>query len=131
MEHAYDSPNLGPETIRQFIKGVDQFNSGLFFECHDTLEDIWHGVRGPSRDFFQGLIHIAVGFYHLDKLNLEGSRSQLEKGLRKLIPYGDRFLDVDLQSLRSQAKWWLDRIIAGRKIQDDVMDSPKIHLLSR
>jgi len=69
-------PVLDRETIQEIQKGVEEFNSGQFFECHDTLEEVWRGVRGPARGFFQGLIQISVGFYHLRKANLLGASSR-------------------------------------------------------
>ncbi len=129
MERAKGSRDVGPEAMRQLIKGVAEFNAGKFFECHDTLEDVWHGTHGPCRDFFQGLIQVAVGFYHLDNGNLEGSRSQFEKGLQKLAGYGDRFMGVDLAGLRRQAASWLARITSGQEIYGHTYDLPKIQFL--
>ena len=122
---------LEPEVFRQFCRGVEEFNNGMFFECHETLEDVWHGIRGSARDFFQGLIQIAVGFYHLDNANLVGSRSQLEKGLRRLEKYHDAFMGIDLGELRRQAAEWLERLHSGQPIGGHVRDLPKIRFTSR
>ena len=35
----------------RLLKGVEQFNSALFFECHETLEEVWleeHGWRSTA-----------------------------------------------------------------------------------
>ena len=77
-------PQLDPEELAAFRRGVAQFNDGFFFECHDTLEDVWSGVRGPARDFFQGLIQVAVGFQHLANGNLRGAVLLLHEGGRRL-----------------------------------------------
>jgi len=84
MSEKPPEPNLDPVEIRQFRQAIEEFNSGKFFECHDTLEEIWQGIRGPARDFFQGLIQVSVGFYHLRNGNLRGGESQLEKALKNL-----------------------------------------------
>jgi uncharacterized protein len=104
---------LDEHSLAQIEIGVSQFNQGKFFECHDTLEDVWQGTRGPARDFLQGLIQIAVGFYHLDAGNLAGSRSQLEKGLARITPYPEIFLGIDLTDLRDQVQAWLRRTETG------------------
>ena len=52
-------PRLDVEERVLFERGVDEFNRGFYFECHDTLEDLWSGLRGPVRDFFQGLSALA------------------------------------------------------------------------
>jgi predicted metal-dependent hydrolase len=57
-------PSLSDEDGRALRRGADEFNRGYFFECHDTLEEAWSGMRGEARDFFQGLIQVSVGLYH-------------------------------------------------------------------
>lgn len=106
-------PSLDEHTLAQIEVGISQFNEGKFFECHDTLEEVWQGARGPARDCLQGLIQIAVGFYHLDASNLAGSRSQFEKGLARIEHFGDSFLGINLADLRNQVHSWLERIGTG------------------
>jgi predicted metal-dependent hydrolase len=121
-------PELDPEALDQFRRGIEEFNAGKFFECHETLEDVWHGIRGSARDFFQGLIQISVGFYHLGNGNLKGGRSQLEKGLLRLERYPARFVGIDLERLRSRSADWLARVRDGKEIRCHVRDLPKIVL---
>ena len=113
------------ETGIRFRKGVEEFNTGYFFECHDTLEEIWQGMRGPARDFLQGLIQISVAFYHLRNGNLRGGESQLEKGLFRLEGYGDCYQGIDLAALRQGAAIWLGKIRAGADLRASVVDLPK------
>ncbi len=119
-------PPLGPDALAQLELGVTQFNRGQFFECHDTLEEAWQATRGPARDFLQGLIQVAVGFYHLDAGNLRGSESQFEKGLARLEPYGEGYLGVDLGALRRDARSWLARIKAGDDLRAAAAP-PRLH----
>ena len=106
-------PALSPEERAAFEKGVAEFNAGYFFECHDTLEDLWSGVRGPSRDFFQGLIQVSVGFYHLTNGNLAGAESMFGRALRRLAKYPERYAGFDLAAHRAEIGSWLERIRAG------------------
>ena len=80
-------PQLDEEERRQFDRGVDEFNRGFYFECHDTIEDLWSGLRGPSRDFFQGLIQVSVAFYHLGNGNLAGADSMMRRALKRFERY--------------------------------------------
>ena len=100
------SPVLSPEEQASFARGVDEFNEGRFFECHDTLESIWVGVRGPARDFFQGLIQVAVGFYHLDNGNRIGAERLLDRALKRLEAYPDHYGGIDLGDLRKAVTAW-------------------------
>jgi predicted metal-dependent hydrolase len=120
---------LDPDEMRLFERGVQEFNAGLFFECHDTLEEIWRGTRGPARDFLQGLIQLSVGFYHLDNRNLLGGRSQLEKGLLKLEPYGSEYLGVEVAGLRREVNVWLERVRAADLPECEVRDLPKLRFI--
>jgi hypothetical protein len=79
--------------LERFRKGINKFNSFSFYECHDILEDVWFDIRGPSRRFYQGLIHLAVGFYHiLERENPKGAISQLSKGIVKLNDFKPGFI---------------------------------------
>jgi uncharacterized protein len=127
MSEDIPEPELDSAVVRGIQKGVAEFNAGKFFECHDTLEEIWQGIRGPARDFFQGLIQISVGFYHLRNGNLRGGESQLEKGLKALRRYGDRYAGMELGNLRGELELWLGRVRAGEDLRANVADLPKYH----
>jgi predicted metal-dependent hydrolase len=118
-------PSLDEEERRSFEKGLDEFNRGFFFECHDTLEDVWTGVRGPARDFFQSLIQISVGFYHLGNANTGGALTLLRRGLARLARYPDTYGGLDLGTLRSEVERWVMRIEAGEGFPETLEALPK------
>ena len=80
----------------RFERGVREFNAGDFYAAHDTWEDVWMDVRGPERPFFQGMIQVAVGYYHLTCENYAGAEHLLSRGVRKLAAFtpGHRGLDT-------------------------------------
>ena len=78
-------------------KSVVLFNHQLFFEVHEVLEPQWMKEQGEVKRFLQGLIQIAVAFYHLGRSNLAGSRSLLHEGLIKIAPHSPAFLGVELR----------------------------------
>jgi uncharacterized protein len=63
------------------------FDAGLFFECHEYLEDVWRSAQGPERAFYHGLVQAAAGCYHLEKANVHGARTLIRKAIAKLEPY--------------------------------------------
>lgn len=107
-------PVLSDEDRALFEKGVAEFNAGLFFDCHESLEDVWMGVRGPTRDFFQGLIQVSVAFHHLGRDNPAGAASTLGRALKRLAPYPDRYYGFDLGAHRAL----LARRLAGIEARD-------------
>lgn len=106
-------PHLDAEERRLFEKGVAEFNTGYYFECHDTLEEMWTGLRGPSRDFFQGLIQVSVAFYHLTGGNMAGAESMLSRALKRFERYPDRYFGFELGAHRRELERWRDRVRAG------------------
>ncbi len=67
--------------------GCDEFNAGLFYECHERFEEIWQYERGPVRDLYKGLIQLAAGFVHLSRANYSGAERLLRTGMGYLEPY--------------------------------------------
>ena len=79
--------DLSQEDREALRRGVEEFNAGYYFECHDTLEEAWAGIRGEARDFFQGLIQVSVGLYHWRNGNAGGAATMLERGEKRLSRY--------------------------------------------
>jgi len=105
-------------------QGIHLFNHREFFECHEVLEEAWTPQRGPRRLFLQGLIHVAVGFYHCQRGNPVGACRQLRKALRKLGPYLPSCEGIDTGLLYRQAQEQLARIEAGEAVDE----FPRIHV---
>lgn len=118
-------PELSPDERRAFDKGVAEFNTGYFFECHDTLEELWGGVRGASRDFFQGLIQVSVAFYHLTRGNETGAESMLSRALKRFERYPPRYFGFGLAEHRATLEAWLARIRSGGVAEPTLADLPK------
>lgn len=58
-------PKLDSDSRRAlFLEGIESFNEARFFEAHEVWEEIWRSDQPEPREFFQGLIQIAVGFHH-------------------------------------------------------------------
>ncbi len=93
-----------------FEKGIEYFNSGHFFEAHDTFEEIWMDERGAGVQFYQGLVQLATGFYHLRMDNLKGAESQLNKGITKLKKYKPEYQNLELTELLNQVSVCIDSI---------------------
>ena len=80
-------------------EAVDQFNSGLYWDCHETLEDLWSATPYPLRHFYQSVIKIAVGSHHVNRHNAKGARNKLTEGLRLLAPFAPTFLGLETGAL--------------------------------
>lgn len=91
----------------EFWVGIEQFNRGEYYACHDTLEAIWMEAIQSDRAFYQGVLQIAVGLYHLTNLNWQGAAILLGEGSRRLDAYGEDYGGIDVVDLVDQAHNWL------------------------
>lgn len=118
----------------EFLRGIEQFNRGEFFECHDTLEAIWAGSGGRERVFLQGLIQTAVGFYHFGNGNPSGALSQWSRGAEKLKPFGPEFRGVRITRLLACVSAWkarAERTLMGARDNDENIELPTIEIINK
>src|ERR1700687_1910340 len=64
--------------------GLEHIRARRFFEVHEEREIAWRAAATEERDFYQGLVHVAVAWYQACRGNPVGARRQLEKGLCRL-----------------------------------------------
>jgi uncharacterized protein len=83
----------------RFIKGIDEFNNGLYFECHETLEEIWLEEHGEERKFYQAIIQIAAGYYKLEQGVPVGALKLWRMGIDKLHAYSPVCLGINVDAL--------------------------------
>jgi uncharacterized protein len=105
-------------TTDLLARGIELFNAGEYFECHEVLEEAWTPERGWRRLFLQSLIHVAVGLYHGGQGNPVGAARQLRKALRKLASYLPQCEGVDTARLYRDAGEALKHIEAGQPVQE-------------
>lgn len=82
-------------------EGIRLFNDGNYFLAHETLEEHWIEAPAGERDFYQGLIHVAVGFHHLERGNTVGAVLQFRKARGRLEGYPDVVDGVDVGGLKA------------------------------
>ncbi len=82
-----------------FKEAIAQFNNGDYYNCHDTLEAIWNDAWQSDRGFYQGILQIAVGLYHLKNHNWHGAAILLGEGTSRLPEYLPEYYSIDVESL--------------------------------
>jgi uncharacterized protein len=121
-----------------FWQGVEQFNSGQFYACHDTLEALWIEASEPEKSFYQGVLQIAVALYHLSNRNWTGAVILLGEGSNRLRRYPSTYSGIDVDQLLYQSaallsalqKAGAEKITAGNLGEDDALTLPKILLVN-
>ena len=91
---------------------IEQFNRGEFWECHETLEDVWRETPYPFRLFYHAVIKTAVGFHHLTRHNRHGARVKLRDGVELLELFQPVWMGVRTDLLLADAMEWLSYVEA-------------------
>jgi len=103
---------IDPEAL---ARGIAEFNDWRFYDCHETLEDVWRevGSKGDDAtlaDFYQGIIKIAAGFHHLLRDNHKGAVNLLSDAFRLLDRFRPECLGVNVERLLGDTRPCLDSI---------------------
>ena len=66
---------------RPYLRGIDLFNGGYYWEAHEAWEGLWHacGRAGPTADFLKGLIRLAAAGVKAREGRPEGVRSHARR----------------------------------------------------
>ena len=102
--------------MTKLVTGLDLIRRGEFFAAHEELEDAWRAAEPAERDFFQGLVHVAVAWYQAGRGNRVGCERQLEKAARRLGPYAPEHRGVDIGSVLTQVDE-AERLVAGGSLE--------------
>ena len=82
--------------------GLSLIRAGDYFGAHEELEAAWRAAPPGERDFFQGLVHVAVAWYQASRGRRIGCERQLEKAARRLAPFAPTYRGVDVAALLEQ-----------------------------
>jgi predicted metal-dependent hydrolase len=101
-------------------RGLELIRTGAYFEAHEELETAWRAAPAAERDFYQGLVHVAVAWYQAGRGNRVGCERQLAKAQRRLAAYAPRHEGVDVAALLAQVEAAAARVAAGSLALDPV-----------
>jgi uncharacterized protein len=96
-----------------FKRGLEEIRAGRYFEAHEELETAWRVAPAQERDFFQGLVHVAVAWYQAGRGRPVATARQLEKAARRLGPFVPAHRGVDVESVLAQIEAARARVAAG------------------
>ena len=94
-------------------QGLELIRRGEFFAAHEELELAWRAAAPGERDFYQGLVHVAVAWYQAGRGNRVGCARQLAKATMRLAPFAPRHRGVDVASLLEQVASASATVAAG------------------
>jgi predicted metal-dependent hydrolase len=118
-----NDPAMSRKSTSEFFEeGIDLFNDGKFFECHEAWEEVWKRSEGDAKLFYQGIIQAAVAILHAQRGNLTGAASLYEKASAKLDHLPPEHMGIALGELRDALKEFFAIALNGESIPP----SPKL-----
>lgn len=116
-----------PEELPDLVvRGIEEFNRGEFFECHEYLEEAWIEESGRVRYLYQGILQVGVGFYHLQNGNWRGATGLLRNGTVRLKEFEPVTLGLDVAKLVRQSERCLQQLETLGRERIDEFDRSRI-----
>lgn len=97
---------------REYLRGIDLFNYGYYWEAHEAWESLWHacGRQGPTGEFLKALIRLAAAGFKVREGKPGGVRrhaasaEQLFRQLRADLGSANNcYMGLRLEALREFA----------------------------
>lgn len=85
-------------------EGIDLFNKGSYYKCHDALEEAWVLDQGPGRDLYRGILQIGIAYYQIERGNYRGAVKMLLRVRQWLGPLPAVCRGVDVAQLKQDAE---------------------------
>ena len=112
VERIPEDLDLPPEESLAWAQ--DLLDRGLAFNAHEVLEGAWKSCPDDERMLWQGLAQLAVGITHIQRGNIKGATTLLERGAGRIAdhdgpaPYG-----IDAAGLISHAEGLISDLQQG------------------
>lgn len=113
-----------------YLRGVEYFNRGEYFDSHEVWEELWISETGEDRRFYQGLIQAAVALYHLENGNAVGSQKLVDSSAAYLQGYRPEHHGLDVDRFLASVRRCFEQNLAARSgMPGDLEGRPSISLL--
>lgn len=151
-EHVAPIARCSMPPSSELLRAIEQFNQREYFECHETLEAMWHIERDLARafsrtagagqhaskhiycdDLYKGILQVGVGCYHLLRNNYRGATIKLQTGADYLEPFVPRCMGVEVGQLVADARRLRDVIVSlgpGRLRDVDLSLLPIVRVIA-
>lgn len=84
MTEKYPYGQFSPEHLEAARAGIELFNNGEYWECHEALEDPWYeDISDNARYIYWAIIQVAAALVHYENENITGCIGMLSKAKEK------------------------------------------------
>ncbi len=113
-----DLPDLNHEDWRksdEYLFGIDLFNEGYWWECHEVLEGLWHasGMGSEAGHVLQAVIQCSAAHLKASTDRPVGAMRLHDHSLRHARWSGSRALGLDLEAMVRDTRSFLTIEEAG------------------
>jgi len=119
------APKIPPDAPIEYSMFWELWQRERFFECHETLEELWKRTMTRERWFYAGLINASVAIYQHRRGNSYGACRQLLRAQVKLLPFAPSFQGVEteilLQFVANEIAPSLDAKSAAQRAQEPAL----------
>jgi predicted metal-dependent hydrolase len=119
-----------PDRVRH---AITEFNTGQYFEQHETLEAVWRAEPRPIRELYRGILQIGLACYQVQRANGVGAIKMLDRAQRWLQPFRPACQGVEVDRLLADAERLrneIGRVGFNRLDRIDRSLFPIVHLLA-
>ncbi|MEM8860165.1 MAG: DUF309 domain-containing protein, partial [Chloroflexota bacterium] len=86
------------------IKGLELFNQGKYFDCHEELEHAWNADSGAAKELYRGILQVAVAYLQIERGNYNGAIKMLMRARQWLDPLPNVCRGIQVKKLRDDAE---------------------------
>jgi len=94
----------------------DLLDVGLAFHAHEVLEAAWKSAPDGERALWQGLAQLAVGITHIQRGNIRGATTVLQRAAERIGELGSAPHEIDAIELARHANALADDLKLGAQI---------------
>lgn len=91
-------------------QGIEQFNAGQYYQCHDALEEAWKQDQTVGRDLYRSILQVGIALYQIERENYRGAVKMLLRVRQWLEPLPDVCRGVNVAKLRQNTQTIHDEI---------------------
>jgi len=83
------------------LEGIDLFNQGHFYKCHDALEEAWRADSGAGRNLYKGILQVGIAYFQIERGNYRGALKMLLRARQWFEPLPDSCRGVNVRALQA------------------------------
>lgn len=112
----------------RYLKAIDHFNRGEYFEAHEVWEDYWVETMDEKKGFLHGLVQAAVTLHHAGRGNAGGARSLYARMRNNLDNYRPSYMGLDVERFLARMERVMEPVLADPPAPIDPKLIPTIAL---